>query len=144
MNTEKNKSGFQFDEPKVIESIFIKNPQFAGNISKVKSIKFNISSRATELENVDNSDKQSTTVFLTVATNNDLNFKDDDVCFIRITMKANFSWDKGAYNPDEIKQLIKINAPSLLFSYIRTQITELTEKTELPTQYIPFVDFSKD
>ena len=35
MNTEKNKSNFQFQEPRLVESIFIENPNYKGKFQEI-------------------------------------------------------------------------------------------------------------
>lgn len=61
--------------------------------------------------------------------------------FIRETMKAKFIWKKGLNNNDE-ENLLKINAASLLLSYIRPQVRNITSLSKFSEQNIPFIDFT--
>ena len=95
-------------------------------------------------KNPANSDQNQAVVMLTLATANDLEFTENDACYLRITMKSKFVWQKDSYNDNEVDSLLKINAPSLLLSYIRPQVVSLTENSDIPTQHVPFIDFSQN
>ena len=43
MNTEKNKSNFQFQEPRLVESIFIENPNYKGKFQEIHPIMYTLS-----------------------------------------------------------------------------------------------------
>lgn len=144
MNTKKNKSKFQFSTPTILESIFVENVNYKDGLSTVKNITFKLSSHSTEPQSISDTDtsRLSSVVALTLETNNDLNFTESDPCYLRVTMKATFIWDKEAYTQSEVKSLLKVNAPSLLLSYIRPQVASVTENSDMPAQQIPFIDFS--
>lgn len=145
MDTQKNKSNFGFIPPTLVESIFIENPEYKGDFCSVKNLKFNLNTSVEKPEkNPANSDQNQAVVMLTLATANDLEFTENDACYLRITMKSKFVWQKDSYNDNEVDSLLKINAPSLLLSYIRPQVVSLTENSDIPTQHVPFIDFSQN
>ena len=145
MDTQKNKSNFSFIPPRLVESIFIENPEYKGDFCSVKNLKFNLNTSVEKPEkNPANSDQNQAVVMLTLATANDLEFTENDACYLRITMKSKFVWQKDSYNDNEVDSLLKINAPSLLLSYIRPQVVSLTENSDIPTQHVPFIDFSQN
>ena len=115
MDTQKNKSNFSFIPPTLVESIFIENPEYKGDFCSVKNLKFNLNTSVEKPEkNPANSDQNQAVVMLTLATANDLEFTENDACYLRITMKSKFVWQKDSYNDNEVDSLLKINAPSLL------------------------------
>ena len=145
MDTQKNKSNFSFIPPTLVESIFIENPEYKGDFCSVKNLKFNLNTSVEKPEkNPANSDQNQAVVMLTLATANDLEFTENDACYLRITMKSKFVWQKDSDNDNEVDSLLKINAPSLLLSYIRPQVVSLTENSDIPTQHVPFIDFSQN
>ena len=145
MDTKKNKRNFSFIPPTLVESIFIENPEYKGDFCSVKNLKFNLNTSVEKPEkNPANSDQNQAVVMLTLATANDLEFTENDACYLRITMKSKFVWQKDSYNDNEVDSLLKINAPSLLLSYIRPQVVSLTENSDIPTQHVPFIDFSQN
>lgn len=142
MNTNKNKSSFEFNDPKLIASILLINPSYSENLSLIKSLNFNIETIGSKPEDMDNETRHSS-VMLTVKTSNEIKMDDKTPCFILVSMQAEFKWKKGVYTEKQEKSLIKVNAPSLLLSYIRPHLAELTEASEIPVQHIPFIDFTK-
>lgn len=142
MNTQKNASTFKFSNPNLVSSILLINKNYKGNLSKVKTLTFELEAQETPKEDQKDSYQEST-VILTVRTSNDIKMDDKTPCYILVTMEAKFFWKKGVYTKGQERKLLKINAPSLLLSYIRPYIAELTEASELPVQHIPFIDFTK-
>ena len=60
--------------------------------------------------------------------------------YINIVYSANFRWDNEIINPDDF---LNINAPALLYSYIRPIISTLMANTKYNRLDLPFMDFSK-
>lgn len=142
MNTQKNASSFKFSDPNLVSSILLINKNYKGNLSEVKTLSFELEAQGTP--KVDQKDNcQKSTVLLTVRTSDDIEMDDKTPCYISVTMEADFLWEKGVYTKDQESKLLEINAPSLLLSYIRPYIAELTGASELPVQHIPFIDFTK-
>lgn len=142
MNSEKNKSGFRFSDPQLVECIYLENGEYNKEYSSIGNIRFEISKTINKIIEIEKSNNHGSTVFLTVATDDKINFKEDIACYIRLTMKADFVWDKNEITDDEAKSFLNINAPALLLSYIRPKIHDLTRDAKITTQDIPFIDFT--
>ena len=78
---------------------------------------------------------------LTVMSSEKMNLDDNTPCYLRVTMRAKFKWNSKDFSEETAKQLMQVNAPSLLLSYIRPNVVNLTENSDIPTQHIPFVNF---
>lgn len=144
MNKEKLntlKSSFQFKQPKLTGIFFLPNRQYKGK-DKTIFLKFN-----TKLLNkvIDkNKESYSGTVELEVT-----NFENDNEeeinknpYLLNVTMQAKFKWPVK-WDGSKVKEFIKINAASLLFSYIRPVISGITGMSEFERVDLPFIDFSK-
>ena len=138
MDTQNNQSIIQFTNPELVESIFMENPNYSG--SEKVSQKLNISSEHDKIVK-ENKYEKSTTVSLTVTNFDKIDMNSKLPFFIRETMKAKFIWKKGFNNNDE-ENLLKINAASLLLSYIRPQVRNITSLSKFSEQNIPFIDFT--
>lgn len=57
-------------------------------------------------------------------------------------MGANFMWEE-AIGEERAKQLLNINAPAVLLSYIRPMVSSMTNSSKYPALNIPFIDFTK-
>lgn len=144
MNTENNRSGFQFSNPMLQESIFIINPQYSGKLADVSDTSYKVQVQISDAEATKDTMMEAT-VSETVTTSEEMNLDEDTPFYVRITMSARFRWNTEAYpNEKEYVNLLKINGASLLLSYIRTNLTELTQFSPIQTQYIPFLDFTKN
>lgn len=62
--------------------------------------------------------------------------------FARIAMSSEFHWDTDL-NEKMLNNLLKYNAPALLFSYIRPHIANLTNSSNYPPFNLPFMDFNE-
>ena len=124
-----NKSKFQFKTP-ILEKFFFKiNKNFSiddfteidllGVTSVSKSSKENLASVSLELTIGDESKKSP--------------------FYIEISMKSIFKWDENFEN-STIDELLRINAPSLLLSYMRPIVANVTSVSEFPGFDIPFLD----
>lgn len=58
-----------------------------------------------------------------------------------VRMGANFTW-KGTVEEEKVKQLLNINAPAVLLSYIRPIVASITNSSRFPVLNIPFIDFT--
>ena len=63
--------------------------------------------------------------------------------FINIKMSSIFIWEDKLENND-IDELLSVNAPSLIFSYIRPIVALITQQSKYPSYNLPFMDFSKE
>ncbi|KWT47441.1 hypothetical protein ABB39_08445 [Levilactobacillus brevis] len=139
MDTETNKSFFQFSNPELLQSIFIVNPEFSeDNDNKEKSMA--ISSNVSNPEKNEKDNSCYSDVQLTVENMSSIDFTDNDAYYLHVSMGARFLW------PDEVDKhqymsLLQINAPSLLLSYVRPIVKEITENSRYTSVNIPFIDF---
>ncbi|KRM91511.1 protein-export chaperone SecB [Liquorilactobacillus cacaonum] len=137
---EAKKSGFKFSNPKLVELEYRTLENETSNYDKFEKIETETKvSRPTEKENVQNAHSNRAVVALTVKMG-DEEEKKYPFHFL-ITMKANFFWEEN-FSEKIIDNLLKINAPALLFSYIRPIIAEMTGYG-FETLHLPFIDFSK-
>ncbi|RHW48712.1 protein-export chaperone SecB [Lactobacillus bombicola] len=144
MDTDKNKSVFQFTNPELIRSVFIANENY--HAEKGKEFKMNVEPNAEEPEDINDKERCAR---VTLSVNNfDLTSKSiDDVLdgkpyMVFITMGATFKWNKNDIKSKDEKNFLKVNAASLLLGYIRPLLAELTGMSKFNTQCIPFIDFS--
>lgn len=130
------KSSFRFSNPKLVKfnyQILDENSEKFDSFDQVET-NTQIKRKVTEAD--DNA--REATVYLTVKMGQDV---DKKYPFnFDITMKADFTWD-DSYNEEIVDNMLKINAPSLLFSYIRPIIAEMTGYG-FKTLHLPFIDFS--
>lgn len=143
MDTKENKSNFEFDNPQLIESIFLQNLQYEGDLSKITNLPFQFEKTINKITQMQDNQHCATTVFLSATTNDKIELTKSTPCYIRITMKADFFWNKNVINEKEANIFLNINAPALLLSYIRPKVHDLTKDSKIPVQDIPFVDFTQ-
>ena len=60
---------------------------------------------------------------------------------IHITMGTKVKWGKGV-SDDIVEQILKSNVPTLLLSYIRPLVSQITNYSQFGSLEIPFCDFS--
>ena len=69
--------------------------------------------------------------------------KNDDIPFyIKAIEGANFRWN-DELDDNMIDKLLNQNAPSLLLSYLRPIVAQVTSASKYGTYNIPFVNFTK-
>lgn len=61
--------------------------------------------------------------------------------FIKVKESGIFEWKEDT-NFETVNNLLHINAPALLLSYIRSIISQLVAFSGYPSLVIPFIDFS--
>lgn len=69
--------------------------------------------------------------------------KENAPFFMSVVMSAMFFWDEGI-GDDIVKDLLEKNAVSLLISYIRPIVANITSSTRYPTFNLPFINVSGD
>ena len=141
MNSKDQKSTFQFDNPVVLESVFFENLTYKEDFSKIGQLPFKINKIIGEKQKLDE-DRIGAPVVLTLTTSEKMELDENTPCFIRVTMRANFVWNRNDFSEDSVDKLLSVNAPSLLLGYIRPKIVSLTQDSDVPTQQIPFINFS--
>lgn len=144
MDTDKNKSVLQFTNPELIRSVFIANEDY--HVEKGKEFKMNVEPNIERPKDINDKERCAK---VTLSVNNfDSTKKSVDVelgekpYVVFITMGATFKWNKSDIKDEDEKDFLRINAASLLLSYIRPLLAELTGMSKFNTQYIPFIDFS--
>ena len=141
MNSKDQKSTFQFDNPVLLESVFFENLTYREDFSKIGQLPFKINKIIGEKQKLDE-DRIGAPVVLTLTTSEKMELDENTPCFIRVTMRANFVWNRNDFSEDSVDKLLSVNAPSLLLGYIRPKIVSLTQDSDVPTQQIPFINFS--
>lgn len=144
MNSKINKSGFRFSDPKLVSSIFIINKSYKHDLSKIKNITFEVDTQASDIMDAEDNIHQQANVMLILRTSKDIEMDDNTPCYIFASMEASFAWKKGDYKDDTLKVLLKENAPALILSYMRQHIVTITECSEIPTQHVPFLNFTSN
>ena len=127
-----NYSKFQFSNPELEEIEFLVNNNF--NKEKCDGI--------TMQSNVDvrmlNANEAYVKLTLKIGESTDL--QPFNIC---VKMGADFTWDKSI-DTEKAKQLLNVNAPAVLLSYIRPIVSSMTNSSKYPTLDIPFIDFTKN
>ena len=141
MNIKDQKSTFQFDNPVLLESVFFENLTYKEDFSNIGQLPFKINKIIGEKQKLDE-DRIGAPVVLTLTTSEKMELDENTPCFIRVTMRANFVWNRNDFSEDSVDKLLSVNAPSLLLGYIRPKIVSLTQDSDVPTQQIPFINFS--
>ena len=143
MNSKDRKSAFQFDNPVLIESVFFENLAYKNDFGEIGQLTFKINKIIGEKQKLEEH-KIGAPVVLTLTTSEKMELDEDTPCFIRVTMRANFVWNENDFSDESVDKLLSVNAPSLLLGYIRPKIVSLTQDSDLPTQQVPFINFSEE
>lgn len=139
MDTNGNKSFIQFTNPELTETIFLVNNNFTKNVSENQNMQIEPSiDKPHDTEN----EQRETSISLSVSNFKKIEFDDNTPFLIRITIRANFKWYREGLSDEDEENLLKVNAASLLLSYIRPLVSQLTGMSRFNTQSIPFIDFT--
>ncbi|MCP9369188.1 Preprotein translocase subunit SecB [Lentilactobacillus parabuchneri] len=142
MDSKKNRSSFQFSNPSTKEAVFVVNPKYKGTLSNVKSQDFVVKTKVEKPSDM-TEDLRTARVFVTVTNTEDDFLKETTPFLLRVTMSAKFQWAKAGIEQGKEQTFLKVNGASLIMSYIRPIITQLTEQADVQTQYLPFLNFTK-
>lgn len=84
------------------------------------------------------------TVELTVRINydEDGNKREESPFWIIVTYASNFYWEESL-SEDVLDGLLQTNAVSVLLSYIRPLVVQITSASPYPTYHIPFLNLAK-
>ena len=142
-NINNIKSTFQFRHPILKGVFFLPNVQYSGN-KKDTSLNFNTKLIETNYQKESDSNYQTGTVELEVSNFDNENEAElnKNPYLLSVVMQAEFRWPKD-WIDEKVKKFIKVNAASLLFSYIRPIISNITSMSEFEKEDLPFIDFSK-
>ena len=126
-------SVFQFTNPALSKMEFLINEGFDNNITEVQ-MKMNISVNVSKSE-----DGNKALVSLIC----EIGEKSNEVpLWICAEENADFKWN-DEISEDLEEKLLHQNAPSLLLSYLRPIVSQLTAATRYGAYNIPFVNFTK-
>lgn len=127
-------SDFQFSTPLLSEFEFYINNEYDADGEEIDvSLKI--------LVNKERVEEREAVVELTV----EIGEKDDSAPFyIKATEGALFKWKENAFNGEhDIDNLLDINAPALLVSYLRPIVSGITAASKYPSYNIPFINFNE-
>ncbi|KMW25690.1 hypothetical protein HMPREF0977_01553 [Clostridium sp. 1_1_41A1FAA] len=126
------KSEFQFKNPTLNNLIFCVNDDFKKEkYSGLGDIISNLEIKRKEDEN-----RALVILRLKIGEKND-----ENPFYIDICMQSEFVWSN--LNDEMASSLLKLNAPSLLVSYMRPYIAAVTNGSKYPIFNLPFIDFNK-
>ena len=123
-------STFQFRKPVLEKFVFGTNLEY--NSEKFDGMEFNATTHVERSK-----EKNEAIVKLNVKIGN----KENAPFFIDVVMSSDFIWDDDNENVDI---MLKSNAPSMLLSYIRPLVANITSNSEYPELDIPFMDFTNN
>lgn len=126
-------SAFQFKNPILTKLSLVVNDGFEKNSDKI-SINLGISTKAKR--------KTTSNEALVELTLNIGDANSNSPFVIRATESAEFRWD-NSLEPNVVEDLLKLNAPALLLSYLRPIIAQITSSTKYGTYNIPYINFIK-
>lgn len=126
-------SAFQFTNPALVSMEYVINDSFENEQNKEVSIQMNIN-----VSTNSNREKNEASVVLKL----EIGAKDSSVPFyICARESAGFRWE-NSLDEELVNKLLKQNAPSLLLSYLRPIIAQITAASPFDTYNIPFVNFT--
>lgn len=124
------RSLFQFKNPTLDKLIYEENENFSKE--EYHGLKMDSSTKIKKI------DEENAIVFLELIIGD----KERAPFYIDIMMKAKFTWaDKMEQDVDK---LLRCNAPSVLLSYIRPIVANVTSNSAYPTLNVPFINFSNN
>lgn len=140
--SDKKSKLIQFNRPVISGLYFV--PKEKNEVKLPYSISWQFNTRLIKVREVQDKNYQEGTVVLTVTNFENIEEAQNDnkiPYLLSISMKGLFRWS-NKLTENQIKQLIKVNAASLLFSYIRPVIAEVTANSDFKREDLPFIDFS--
>ena len=106
----------------------------------------NFNTRLVEVKKVEDSENKFQTGNVELEVSNFDSDNDAEInkhpYLLNVIMQAEFRWPNN-WAEKKVKRFIKVNAASLLFSYIRPIISDITGMSEFEREDLPFIDFSK-
>ena len=125
------RSGFQFANPILERVSFVTNNKFDSD--KFEGI--DIESQTSVEMHEENTAKVSLNVIVGSS-------EDNQPFNIDIVMSAKFRW-RDTIDIAKVKELLKVNGASVLLSYIRPIVANLTNSSQYSVLNIPFMDFTQ-
>lgn len=140
---DKLESAFQFNQPVLKGIFFVPNNRYKG---KKKTTSLNFNTRLIEVNSVKNSKEKYQTGKVELEVSNFDSENEAELnknpYLLNVIMQADFRWPED-WSEEKVKRFVKVNAASLLFSYIRPIISNITGMSEFEREDLPFIDFSK-
>lgn len=127
-------SNFQFTTPELAGLKFVLNEEFA-NVGNEVTVPTNIETQVSPKEV--NGDETIATVVIKVTIGEE---KESSPYYIEVVEKANFKWKTEDFSDEEANVLLSQNAASLLISYVRPIIHNVTGQTRYPGYNLPFIN----
>jgi len=124
-------SSFQMIGQKLLTSIFKVNPEY-NNDAQIK-LEFK-----TDIKIEKNENEEKAVVILTLEIFDEKYLKKYPF-YIKSEIKGFFSWNKEL---KDIDTYLKVNAPAVLLSYLRSIIVQLTVFAGYPPLNLPLINFS--
>ena len=123
-------SEFQLINQRLVASSFKINKNY-----KKEEIKLDINTKVNIAKsNTDN--LASVTLILEIFKEEDL---ENNPYYIKLEIEGHFEWR----NIENIEQYLQVNAPAVLFSYLRSIIIQLTVMSGFPPLNLPLINFNK-
>lgn len=128
-------SAFQFKNPALTHLEFEVNEEFDNRKNGEVQIRINMSVQISR-----NSNSNEALVGLEF----EIGEKSDDCPFyIKAVEAADFKWE-DELEEEMVKQLLNQNAPSLLLSYLRPIVVQITSASPYDAYNIPFINFASN
>ncbi len=128
-------SAFQFTNPTLKELSFCINENFDNQSNHKVQVKMEMSTHIFK-----SSKPNEASVSLTVEIGEK---SEKNPYWIKGTEQANFRWEDEV-SEDMSERLLKQNAPSLLLSYLRPIIAQVTASSSYDAYNIPFINFAEN
>lgn len=129
------KSSFQFSNPTLKRLEFDVHDDFVHHGQLNMEITVNVSIQRDM--NEDETPGNSAYVLITLSVGS----KDNSTPFyIEADEDAHFKWEDGAFNEEEVDNLLNQNAVALLISYLRPVIASLTAACPYPSYNLPYIN----
>lgn len=127
------KSKFQFSNPNLINLVFEVNPNF-----DEKSFEFLKLESHTKIRKTQDQNKANVEMCMDIGgMTNEYPF------VIKIIMASDFMWE-DELEDGLVDKLLKANATSLILSYMRPIISNITNNSKYPVFNLPFLDMQKN
>ena len=132
-------SNFRFNPPYLTAMDFIINQSYQREKNEVVPVALYLQTNVNR-----NPEAPDAKVELTVKLNHDDigNSVPDAPFWITVSYSSKFAWENVI--PEEmVERFLRVNAPTVLLSYIRPLVAQITSSSPFPTYNIPFLNLTK-
>ncbi len=127
------KSKFQFSNPNLVNLVFEVNPDFDEKL--FESLKLESQTKVVKMQSQNKAN---------VEMHLDIGGVEKEYPFaIKITMASDFMWEDGL-EETLVDRLLKANATSLILSYMRPIISNITNNSKYSVFNLPFLDMQNN